>query len=222
MAADESPWLVWQIVDSAFPTGAFAHSWGLEAAWQQGHVPDGPALRRFVAEAVRQTGSGVLPLLTAAYRRPDRLGELDVLADAFLSNVVANRASRVQGRTLVATMTRVWPSAAMISLLRQAQESFAHVGPVSGAAFRAVGVTLRTAQQAALFGTARGVLSAAVRLGIVGSYEAQRIQVDCAPLLDDELLRSGPLDETSLAQTSPVLDILHAGHDRLYSRLFQS
>src|SRR4029078_4431630 len=24
-------WLTWQIVDSAFPTGTFSHSWGLEA-----------------------------------------------------------------------------------------------------------------------------------------------------------------------------------------------
>ena len=30
--------LVWQLVDSAFPTGAFAHSLGLEAAWHHGEV----------------------------------------------------------------------------------------------------------------------------------------------------------------------------------------
>ena len=35
-----SDWLTWQVVDSAFPTGAFAHSFGLESAWQQGEVED--------------------------------------------------------------------------------------------------------------------------------------------------------------------------------------
>jgi hypothetical protein len=42
----------WQIVDSAFPTGAFAHSFGLEAAWQQGEMPDIAVLREFVQEAI--------------------------------------------------------------------------------------------------------------------------------------------------------------------------
>ncbi len=44
----ESEWLTWQIVDSAFPTGAFAHSCGLESAWQQGEVEDLGALDRFL------------------------------------------------------------------------------------------------------------------------------------------------------------------------------
>ena len=47
-----SDWLAWQVVDSAFPTGAFAHSWGLEAAWQQGEVEDVAALRRFLDASI--------------------------------------------------------------------------------------------------------------------------------------------------------------------------
>jgi len=40
--------------------------------------------------------------------------------------------------------------------------------------------------------------------------------------LDETLDRCGLLDVDALAQTAPILDVLHAGHDRLYSRLFQS
>ena len=34
----DNQWLLWQLADSAFPTGGFAHSGGLEAAWQNGEV----------------------------------------------------------------------------------------------------------------------------------------------------------------------------------------
>ena len=39
---------------------------------------------------------------------------------------------------------------------------------------------------------------------------------------DETVERCGSFDVDQLAQTAPVLDLLHAGHDRLYSRLFQS
>ena len=51
-------WLAWQVVDSAFPTGVFAHSWGLEAAWQQGEVEGIGALQRFLEAVILQTGHG--------------------------------------------------------------------------------------------------------------------------------------------------------------------
>jgi urease accessory protein len=73
-----------------------------------------------------------------------------------------------------------------------------------------------------LYGTARGVLSAAVRLGIVGSFEAQRLQSACAPRLEEIANRCAAWSIDDLAQTAPILDLLQAGHDRLYSRLFQS
>jgi urease accessory protein len=98
----------------------------------------------------------------------------------------------------------------------------AHAAPLTGATFRAIDLPLATVQRVVLYATARGVLSAAVRLGIVGSYEAQRMQYGCGSTLDCLATRCVGLDETDLAQTAPVTDLLQAAHDRLYSRLFQS
>jgi urease accessory protein len=238
-----SDWLTWQIVDSAFPTGTFAHSWGLEAAWQQGDVDDLPALRAFLEATIRQTARGVIPLVNAAYHAPERLLHLDALADAFLINAVANSASRVQGRTLLATVGRIWPNDRIAALQarcaaghdtgRQAGGGAAaaghegnalhyHVAPITGAALRIVGLPLDTVQRAVLFAAARGVTSAAVRLGIAGSYEAQRLLFECGPLLDDVASRCRVWDEEDLAQTEPIIDLLQSAHARLYSRLFQS
>src|SRR5580765_7551325 len=129
-----SDWLIWQIVDSAFPTGVFAHSWGLEAAWQQGEVDDLDALRACVDASIQQAGYASLPLLNDAYRSLEQLEALDALADAFLLNAVANRASRIQGRTLLGTAGRIWPSAELAALQARADATCAHVAPVAGAA----------------------------------------------------------------------------------------
>jgi urease accessory protein len=217
-----SDWLTWQVADSAFPTGAFAHSWGLEAAWHQGEIESYDALRRFLEAAVHQAGFATLPLLNAVYHRLDDLERLDALTEVFLINAVANRASRIQGRSLLATAVRVWPSASLAALSRRADATHSHVAPLSGAVFRAIGLSLPAAQQIVLYGTARGVLAAAVRLGIVGSYEAQRLQHACGPWLDAVATRCSRLAPDDLAQTSPVTDLLQSAHDRLYSRLFQS
>lgn len=217
-----SQWLAWQIVDSAFPTGAFAHSWGLEAAWQQGEVGDARALHRFLHASIQQTACATMPLVNASYRNSARLPALDELADAFLTNPVANRASRVQGRTLASTAARIWVCDELTCLQRSVEQLHAHAGPVAGGVFRALGLPLEVAQRIVLFATSRGVLSAAVRLGIAGSYEAQRLQYESARVLDVELERCKDADLDDLSQSAPIIDLLQAGHDRLYSRLFQS
>ena len=217
-----SDWLAWQVVDSAFPVGTFAHSWGLEAAWQAGHVDDDDALRRFLTETIQQTGRGALPLVDATYRQPERLEELDALNHAFLTNAVANRASRVQGRTLAATAARVWPSSATTALEARVRRGRAHVAPVSGVVFRTVGLSRETARKAVVYGAARGVLAAAVRLGIVGSYRAQQMQHQAEDCLDATVEACAGLAPEEICQTAPIIDLLQGAHDRLYSRLFQS
>ena len=214
--------LVWQLADSAFPTGAFAHSLGLEAAWQHGEVVTGEDVRRFTEATILQAGTAALPLVNAAWRQPDRLPEWDALNDAFLSNAVANRASRQQGRTFAASAGRVWPQPAVTAIHARLPHLYAHVAPITGAVCAALAVPLETTQRLVLFTAARGVLSAAVRLGIAGSYEAQRLQSDAAATMARVLERCRDAGSGDLAQTAPLIDILQGAHDRLYSRLFQS
>jgi urease accessory protein len=213
---------VWQLLDSALPTGSFTHSYGLEAAFQNGEVTDDRTLEHFVHDHLHQTGHATLPLVTAAHNHPDRFVEFEAIANACLTNAVANRASRAQGRTLAATCARVWPSPEIAAFETTVRTSYGHLAPVTGATFQALDVPLRTTQQIVLFTTTRNVLTAAVRLGIVGPYRAQRLQHECGPILDAVLERCGALAVDQLSQTAPVLDLLQCSHDRLYSRLFQS
>jgi urease accessory protein len=212
--------MVWQIIDSAFPTGGFAHSGGLEAAWQAREVTDAITLRGFVHGSILQAGHAGLPLLNAAHRAPDAIDALDELCHVFLTNTVANRASRIQGRALLSTCRRIWPNEQLTAL--EARSRHAHHAPITGAAFRALEFPLACAQRFFLYQTLRGVVGAAVRLGIVGGYQAQRLQFECSTDLDFVLARCQNMDERDLAQTAPLIDLWQSGHDRLYSRLFQS
>src|SRR5205814_785054 len=94
--------LIWQLADSAFPTGGFAHSGGLEALWQHRLIRSKGDLVAFLETALRQLGRGSLPFANAGYLRGSaHLTEVDRICDAFISNHVANRASRLQGQALL-------------------------------------------------------------------------------------------------------------------------
>ena len=207
--------MIWQLVDSAFPAGGFAHSFGLEAAWQQGEV-DAASLPAFVRDAIAQAGHGGLPFVLAAFDDPKSLLVIDERCDAFLRNPVANRASRVQGRAWAGTVGRSFPG---VDVRRAGHR---HFTPVFGATLNALGIERLDAARMFLFGTARGTLSAAVRLGITGTTDAQRILSERAGDLDRTIQRCGDSAIEDAAQTSPLIDLWQASHDRLYSRLFQS
>src|SRR5579872_3919452 len=96
-----SDFTLWQIADSAFPTGGFAHSAGLEAAWQHGEVRNRGELISYVGAGMHQLGRAALPFVTAAHAEPERLEEFDSLCNAFTTNHVANRASRTQGKAFL-------------------------------------------------------------------------------------------------------------------------
>ena len=214
-------WTLLQLADSAFPTGSFAHSAGLEAASQAGEIQSVEAVRRFARDAVWQAGWGALPLVRGAFLDPESLPRLDARAEVFLANHVANRASRTQGRAFLQTAARVFPEP-MAAVQSRAVGLKLHLAPTWGAAVAALGVDLADAQRLLLWSTARNLLSAAVRLGLVGTHEAQALLAGLGPLLDEVHADCGALGIEALAQPAPLLDLIQGTHDRLYSRLFQS
>lgn len=216
--------LVWQLIDSGFPSGGFAHSAGLEAAVQHGHVHDSAGVQAFARQSLAQCGRSAVPLVTAAHRRLDAIAELDQLSDVFLSNPIANRASRAQGRALLTAVARAFPDAQVTPFEADIRHdaTAGHYAPLFGGIFNLLDVNLIDTQRAFLFVASRSVSSAAVRLGIIGAYEAQTIQADLAPHIDRVIHDCGGLAPHDIAQTAPLIDLFQSTHDRLYSRLFQS
>jgi urease accessory protein len=214
-------WIVLQLADSAFPTGGFAHSAGLEAHLHAGELP---GVERFCSELVDQLAHGTLPIIGAAHDAPERLAELDAFTRATLWNHVAARASRAQGRALLDVAARSFRHPVLVDARARLTraELDGHLAPCFGFVTRALGVARDEALATALHVGVRGALSAAVRLGCVGPSEAQAIQLRLHPALDAALATARLLRLDEVAQTAPLVELVQATQDRLYSRLFQS
>ena len=215
---------LWQLCDSAFPAGAFAHSCGLEAAWQAGEILDIDSLRRWVATLLQQTAAGSVPILSASWNVPDSLAALDALCDTFLLNHVANRASRAQGQAFLMACVKTFdlePLRHIADTVRQLRLP-GHFAPVFGAAARHLDIARLSACELFLFLAMRGAMSAAVRLGIVGPLQGQKIQHEMSASVASFVEAHTGLPPEGVTQTSPVSDLLQAMQDRLYSRLFIS
>ena len=220
MATSPPPWLLLQLADAAFPSGGFAHSGGVEAAAALGDATD-PA---WLLEATLwQVGRSALPFVAAAAREPADVAELDAHYDATVPSHVANRASRALGRSLASAASRAFSEDAGVrEVATAARAGTCHHAPLFGALFGALGLSARDAEVAFLHGTARQVLSSAIRLGLLGPLEAQSIQAARATLMTEILDRVADLAPGDAAQTAPMLELWGALHDRLDARMFQS
>jgi urease accessory protein len=163
-ADHENNWLIWQLADSAFPGGGFSHFSGLEAAWQHGEIRDTAELTSSLEASLWQTACGMIPFLRAAHGAPERVEEWSRRCDVFLTNHVTNCASRAQGRAFLNSALRIFgPSVAVA-----ANSEACHFAPMFGAATRSLAVSASLAEELFFFQSLRGLVAAAIRIGIAG------------------------------------------------------
>jgi len=215
-----SDWQVWQLMDSAFPTGGFAHSSGLEAAWQHGEVRGRDELVSFLEASLDQLGHAGLPFVMAVFDQPAKLSESDALCEAFTTNHVANRASRVQGRALLTAVERIFMAGEKKP--GEIVSAYGHFAPLFGFCLQRLAVPREIAGRMFFFNHVRGVLAAAVRLNIIGPMEAQIMTRRLMPKAEIIFKACEHLTLDQIAQSAPLLDLWQSTQDRLYSRLFQS
>ncbi len=212
-------WLAMQLADSAFPIGGFSHSSGLEAMVELGEVHSTESFEHFLDHFVRNTSTTSAPFFCEAFRHPDNLAQIHSAFDTTLVSHVARRASLTQGRTLLSTAKSIFDD--RLDNIPTDNHEF-HFAPLFGAILRRLGLSLPDATQLFLFTQLRSIVSAAVRLGIVGPHEAQRLQLARSPRLETALHIALSTRPEDAAPSAPLMDLFSTLHDQLYSRLFQS
>lgn len=215
-------WIIWQLADSALPTGSFAHSGGLEAAWQHGEIKNSADLCDFLETSILQAARAAIPFVGAAFDEPESFAELNQTCDAFLSNHVAKRASRAQGRALLACVAHAFPNSSIIAGEVLSLEMQPHFAVAFGVVTVALGIEKSSALRLFMFTLLRGWISSAVRLGIIGPLQGQTMQNQLSVRAEEALENCLSLSVHQIAQTAPLLDLFQGAQDRLYSRLFQS
>jgi urease accessory protein len=225
-------WLIGllQTGDSYYPTGSYAHSFGLEGLVQEGVVRDRATLRDFVfRSAIPALRHADLPLAAHAWRaleKPDwaRVAELSVLSSALRTPREARIASENIGRQraeLLATLranplaqafvqradTEGWPFSAAVSAALE--------GRTLGAPLGAVLAGVYYANIAALLAAAMKIL----RLGQNGSQSLLTEALAAAPAVI-AAAEATPQDE--IGWFNPWLDIAAARHETADSRMFIS
>lgn len=222
-AGASSVWTVWQLVDASYPTGGFAHSAGLESAWQQGAVSGPQTLAAFIQASLLQLAETSVPFATAVHAQPDRFAELDDRLDALTTSQVTNRASRRQGQALLSTSAAVFGGDTLHAVQQTvAQSGTGHLATVFGAVASSAGIARGEAVRMMLFMLLRDEIAAAVRIGLVGSRQGQRLQHELGPEAERLAVTGESKEVETAGQPTPFLELAQSNHQRLYSRLFQS
>lgn len=216
------PLLVW--LSPNYPVGAFAYSHGLEAAVDAGLVGNAAALEAWIAALVSH-GSGRQDLILAARawraadaRDADALADLNDLALALAPSRERRLETGATGRAFTEATRAAWPSALAVL---PADRDIAY--PVAfGAAAGTAGLSLADSLAALALAFAGNLVSAALRLGIVGQTDGQRVLAASVVLAEASGWSAAAASLDDLGGFALRSDIAAIHHETLYSRLFRS
>ncbi|SMB78719.1 urease accessory protein UreF [Deinococcus hopiensis] len=207
-----------QLADSAFPTGAYAFSDGLETLTVRGQVRTADDLHAFLCGQLKHGwGPQDAPACALAWKADaEVLAELDALLGDLKLVQGPREASVRVGASLRRAALHLWPEElTTVPVTRHHATTF-------GAVAAALGATQADTVTAYVSAWLLGRATSATRLMKLGGLEAQRcarLCGDAAQTCVENALAASPDD---LAGFSPLLDIAASEQAGLDSRLFQT
>jgi len=226
---------VLQLSDSAFPSGRYTLSHGLEAMVQSGLLPapaDPVTLVNLLDSQVRY---GVAPsdgIALACAHRATGTGSPDVetimRADARLTAVKLGReardASTRTGRALLDVARVAFTGKTLVGYAEAVETGLTpgNHAVVLGVLGAELGVSRVQAVGGELYAFAAGWVSAAVRLSVTDHRTAQGVLHRVRPALAAAAVEAADLDVAQISGCTPLLDVMSMRHEEGGLRLFAS
>ena len=213
-----------QYADSFFPSGSIAFSWGLETLRADGEIVSAEQVAQFLeGHLVHRWASFDAPVLVAAMRaggRFERLADLDDLVEAMTLATELREGSRRAGASLLKVHVGLGtPGAAEYRQKIAERKVRGHLPVVQGMLWNATGLAEEAGRAVSAHTLCTGIVGAALRLGMIGHLDAQRILLQVRPVLV-ELLRLPAGHAEALTAYAPHAEIAAMRHEVQDSRLF--
>jgi urease accessory protein len=215
------------LADGRLPAGGHAHSGGLEQAIADGRIRTVDEVDLFARGVLQSSGLTAAALAAISCAHAGHWEALCLEHAARTPSAAARRAAAAQGRALLRTGRRVWPSAVLETLAEFSDRPPLPV--VQGAVAYAAGLSPADAAIFCVHGIVSGVASAGVRLLGLDPIEVSAMLAGLTGEIDLTAALAASfasLDITDLAAlpagTGPLLDILAERHDDREMTLFAS
>ena len=210
--------------DSFFPTGAASFSWGLETLRADGRLRNAQDVAGFVAGQIDHRWSTFdRPAVLAAYHAN---GDLDRVAavDHEVEAGTLAREAREGGRRIGAALLKIHaelgtPGAGVYRERVQRGEAPGQMAAMQGLIGHATGLSEPAVCALSAYGVAVGIVSAALRVGLIGHMDAQRI-LSAQRLQADGEASSAAHGEDGFRAYVPMTEIAMMRHETGSGRLF--
>ena len=211
----------------AFPVGAFAYSHGLEWTAEAGDVRDEATLAAWLADLVEHGSVRADAILLAAAMRAasardaEALRETNDLALALAPSSERRLETAQQGRSFHAAIAAAWSNDTVEWASATLTDEIAY--PVAvGIACAAHDIPIPRACEAFALGFVANLVSAAVRLSVIGQTQGQRALAALAGPVATLGAAAGAASMDDIGSSAFRSDIASMRHETQYSRLFRS
>ena len=220
--------LAW--LSPGFPVGSFAFSHGLEAAVAGGAVHDRCSLQLWISAIVASGGGRIDAEILRDAHRSSSAGDIGALTDAnrrgvaFRATAETRLETTAQGEAFLGTCRAAWPYPFLDCWAKRISESGEGVcyAAAVGAAAAQAGIPLDFALLGYLQALASTLVSAGLRLGIIGQTDGQRILAALEPVIAAAVSGALTRDPDAFGSATFAVELASMAHETQYTRLFRS